>query len=48
MSFKYDKDFILKNINLDVFRGDFLGIVGSNGAGKSTLIKLILGKQKPN
>ena len=48
MSFKYDKDFILKNINLDVFRGDFLGIVGSNGAGKSTLIKLILGQLKPN
>ena len=48
MSFKYDKDYILKDINLDVFRGDFVGIIGPNGTGKSTLLKLILGQLKPN
>ena len=48
MSFKYDKDYILKDINLDVFRGDFVGIIGPNGTGKSTLLKLILGQLKPH
>lgn len=34
---------ILKNINLDIHYGDYLGIIGPNGGGKSTLVKLILG-----
>jgi len=31
----------LKNINLTVKKGEFIGIVGHNGSGKSTLLKLI-------
>ncbi|HAF61985.1 MAG TPA: teichoic acid ABC transporter ATP-binding protein [Anaerolineaceae bacterium] len=31
----------LKNINLDVKKGEILGIIGRNGAGKSTLMKVI-------
>ena len=31
----------LKNINLEVYNGDVLGIVGKNGAGKSTLLKVL-------
>ncbi len=31
----------LQNINLDVYEGDVIGIIGANGAGKSTLLKLI-------
>jgi len=38
---------VLKNINLNIHKGDYLGIVGPNGGGKSTLIKLILGFIKP-
>ncbi len=34
---------VLKNINLDVYAGDFIGIVGLNGVGKSTLIKSLCG-----
>lgn len=33
---------VLKDINLDIYQEDFVGIVGPNGAGKSTLIKTIL------
>jgi ABC-2 type transport system ATP-binding protein/lipopolysaccharide transport system ATP-binding protein len=31
----------LRNVNLTVYRGEVLGLVGHNGAGKSTLLKLI-------
>ena len=32
---------IIKNINFDVLKGEFISIVGPNGAGKTTLIKCI-------
>ncbi|MCL2142888.1 MAG: ATP-binding cassette domain-containing protein [Methanomassiliicoccaceae archaeon] len=35
---------ILEGVDLDVVKGDKIGIFGSNGAGKSTLIKALLGK----
>jgi putative ABC transport system ATP-binding protein len=33
----------LKGINLEVHRGEFLGIIGKSGAGKSTLLNMITG-----
>ena len=33
----------LKDINLNVFPGEFLGVVGKSGAGKSTLLNMITG-----
>ena len=47
LSFHYDKQIVLENINLSIPKGAFLGIVGPNGSGKSTLLKLILGLLKP-
>ena len=39
---KYHREFYaLKNINLEVRRGEILGIVGRNGSGKSTMLKLL-------
>jgi len=43
LSFAYENEFVLENINLTVQKKDFLAIIGPNGGGKSTLLKLILG-----
>ena len=41
VSFKYDKDFVLKNINLSVNKGHTIALVGQSGSGKSTLADLV-------
>lgn len=46
ISFAYEKKPILENVNLDIKRGAFMGMVGPNGGGKTTLIKIILGQLK--
>ena len=43
----YDDKLVLKDVSLDVYLNDFLGIIGPNGGGKTTLLKLILGLLKP-
>ncbi len=40
--------FALKNIDLEVKKGEILGIVGRNGSGKSTMLKIISGVIQPN
>lgn len=38
---------IFRNINLEVQRGEKVGILGRNGAGKSTMIRLLSGAEQP-
>ncbi len=46
MSFRYQRDWVLKNIDLNISREDKIALVGVNGAGKTTLTQLISGKLK--
>lgn len=38
----------LKNVDLEVERGEFVGIVGKSGSGKTTLINMITGLDRPS
>ena len=47
LSFGYNGNIdIIKNINIEIQKGEFVCIIGENGSGKSTLIKCILGLNK--
>ncbi|VHG77532.1 Teichoic acid export ATP-binding protein tagH [Streptococcus pyogenes] len=37
----FTEQHVLKDINFDVYKGDFFGIVGRNGSGKTKLLKII-------
>jgi putative ABC transport system ATP-binding protein len=39
---------VLRDLNLDVGEGEFLGIMGPSGSGKTTLLNLIAGLDRPN
>jgi subfamily B ATP-binding cassette protein MsbA len=41
VSFQYDKDPVLKNINLNVKAGEIVALVGMSGGGKTSLVNLI-------
>ena len=47
VSFSYDSNPFLEDLNFIIARGDKIGLFGPNGSGKTTIIKLILGELKP-
>lgn len=47
MWFRYEEEWVLKNIDLNIYRGDRVCLIGANGAGKTTFTKLMAGQLKP-
>lgn len=39
---------VLENLSFDIYKKDFIAIIGANGSGKSTLLKLILKELSPS
>ncbi len=43
----YDRRPILERVNVDVYEGEFISIVGASGCGKSTFLRLLLAQERP-
>ena len=43
-----DKTKVFENINININKGEKIGIIGPSGSGKSTLVNLLIGLLKPN
>ncbi len=48
LSFSYDKELILADIDMEVKAGAFVCLLGQSGCGKSTFLRLLAGLEKPN
>ena len=44
--YPYTKRLALDNLNLNIDKGDFFGLIGPNGSGKTTLISILCGLLK--
>lgn len=47
VSKKFDDNFVLKDIDLDLYEGNIYGLIGRNGSGKTMLLNTICGFIKP-
>jgi len=43
LSYSYDDKKILNNLNLEIQKGEFIGIIGKSGVGKSTFLDVLMG-----
>lgn len=48
LSFSYGSNKIISNLDLEINKGDFIGLLGKSGEGKTTLVDLILGIHHPS
>ncbi len=44
----FDGERVLDRVDLQIHRGDFLGVIGPNGAGKTTLLRVLVGLVRPS
>ena len=44
----FGKSEVLKNIDLDVYEGEFLTLLGPSGCGKTTTLRIIAGFESPS
>ncbi len=44
---KYKEHYALKGVDLTIYQGETVGIIGTNGSGKSTILKIITGVLNP-
>ena len=47
-SYGIDQPKVLNGLNMEILRGERIGLVGSTGSGKSTMVDLVMGLLKPN
>ena len=47
LSKRFNKDFVLKDVNAELQKGEILGFLGPSGAGKTTTIKILTGQLLP-
>ena len=47
LSKKFQKDYVLKDVNASLKKGEILGFLGPSGAGKTTTIKILTGQLRP-
>ena len=47
LSKKFDRSFVLKDVNAVLGKGEILGFLGPSGAGKTTTIKILTGQLRP-
>lgn len=43
-----EKQYVLRDINLEIFKGESIGLLGKNGSGKSTLLRVLSGIIEPD
>lgn len=48
LTYKYDSEFMIKDVSFDLTNGETLALVGPSGSGKTTVLKLILGAYQPD
>jgi ATP-binding cassette, subfamily F, member 3 len=48
ISKSYNENMILDNINITLYKGDRIALLGRNGCGKTTLLRIVTGEEQPD